>query len=83
LNARSAAAGSRSQPSSGRTASDGGRRGLPQSKFAFTNYGVSLGFQSVGARIERVERLNAFFAGYRSGKRTLERAKGELRKAFA
>jgi hypothetical protein len=41
--------------------------GLPQSKFAFTNYGVSLGLQSVGARIERVERLNAFFAGYRSG----------------
>jgi hypothetical protein len=41
--------------------------GLPKIKFAFTNYGVSLGLQSVGARIERVERLNAFFAGYRSG----------------
>jgi len=41
--------------------------GLPQVKFAFTNYGVSLGLQSVGARIERVERLNAFFADYRSG----------------
>ena len=41
--------------------------GLPQIKFAFTNYGVSLGLQSVGARIEWVERLNAFFAGYRSG----------------
>jgi hypothetical protein len=41
--------------------------GLPQVKFAFTNYGVSLGLQSVGAHLERVERLNAFLAGYRSG----------------
>ena len=41
--------------------------GLPKIMFAFTNYGVSLGLQSVGARIERVESLNAFFAGYRSG----------------
>ena len=40
---------------------------LPQVKFAFTNYGVSLGLQSVGAHLERVERLNAFFADYRSG----------------
>jgi len=41
--------------------------GLPKIMFAFTNYGVSLGLQSVGSRIERVESLNAFFAGYRSG----------------
>jgi hypothetical protein len=41
--------------------------GLSQVKFAFTNYGVSLGLQSVGAQLQRVERLNAFFAEYRSG----------------
>jgi len=36
-------------------------------KFAFTNYGVGIGLQAVGASPERVERLNAFFDGYRSG----------------
>lgn len=41
--------------------------GLPRVKFAFTNYGVSLGLQSVAASMDRVSRLNAFFAGYRSG----------------
>jgi hypothetical protein len=41
--------------------------GLPQVKFAFTNYGVALGLQSVAAQRDRVSRLNAFFAGYRSG----------------
>jgi len=41
--------------------------GLPQVKFAFTNYGVSLGLQSVTAAADRVGRLNAFFTGYRSG----------------
>jgi hypothetical protein len=35
--------------------------------FAFTNYGVSLGLQSVAAWPERVAQLNAFFDGYRSG----------------
>jgi hypothetical protein len=39
-------------------------RGL---KFAFTNYGVSVGLQAVNAMPERVERLNEFFEGYRSG----------------
>ncbi len=43
--------------------------GVPHVKFAFTNYGVSLGLQSVGAGMDRVDRLNAFFAGYRSGDR--------------
>ena len=38
-----------------------------QAKFAFTNYGVSLGLQAVPAHGERVRRLNAFFASYRSG----------------
>ena len=41
--------------------------GLPHVKFAFTNYGVSLGLQSVATSMDRVSRLNAFFAGYRSG----------------
>jgi hypothetical protein len=40
---------------------------LPHVKFAFTNYGVSLGLQSVAAHMDRVSRLNAFFAGYHSG----------------
>ena len=40
---------------------------LPDVFFAFTNYGVSVGLQSVGAMRERVERLNAFFETYRSG----------------
>ena len=41
--------------------------GLPHVKFAFTNYGVSLGLQAVGTHPERVARLNSFFAQYRSG----------------
>jgi hypothetical protein len=40
---------------------------LPQVKFAFTNYGVSLGLQAAGEDPERVEKLNAFFRTYRSG----------------
>ena len=36
-------------------------------KFAFTNYGVSIGLQAVGADQDRVERLNRFFETYRSG----------------
>ncbi len=36
-------------------------------KFAFTNYGVSVGLQAANALPERVERLNEFFEGYRSG----------------
>jgi hypothetical protein len=36
-------------------------------KFAFTNYGVSLGLQAVGVGRTRVDRLNAFFDSYRSG----------------
>jgi len=41
--------------------------GLPNVKFAFTNYGVSLGLQAVDAGAERVRNLNAFFESYRSG----------------
>ena len=39
---------------------------MPRVKFAFTNYGVSLGLQAVGRYPERVDRLNAFFAEHRS-----------------
>jgi hypothetical protein len=41
--------------------------GARDTKFAFTNYGVSIGLQAVGARPERVRALNRFFDGYRSG----------------
>jgi hypothetical protein len=40
---------------------------LLDTKFAFTNYGVSIGLQAVAAMPERVERLNDFFESYRSG----------------
>ncbi|UCF92135.1 MAG: hypothetical protein JSW39_28365 [Desulfobacterales bacterium] len=40
---------------------------FPEVKFAFTNYGISLGLQAAGAHPERVARLNAFFEAYRSG----------------
>jgi hypothetical protein len=40
---------------------------LPQMRFAFTNYGVSVGLQAVDASPERVERLNAYFESYRAG----------------
>jgi hypothetical protein len=48
--------------------------GLPRTKFAFTNYGVSVGLQAVGATPERVERLNAFFESYRAGDEYAEAA---------
>jgi hypothetical protein len=38
-----------------------------QVKFAFTNYGVSVGLQAVHAMQERVQKLNGFFETYRSG----------------
>jgi hypothetical protein len=41
--------------------------GLPDTKFAFTNYGVSLGLQAADVWPERVQQLNAFFEGWRSG----------------
>jgi hypothetical protein len=40
---------------------------LQNVKFAFTNYGVSVGLQATGAMPERVRRLNAFFETHRSG----------------
>ncbi len=41
--------------------------GYPNIKFAFTNYGISVGLQAVDAWPERVKKLTRFFAGYRSG----------------
>lgn len=43
------------------------QQGWPEMKFAFTNYGISLGLQAVGKCPERVEALNAFFETWRSG----------------
>jgi hypothetical protein len=40
---------------------------LPQMRFAFTNYGVSVGLQAVDAMPDRVGRLNRYFETYRSG----------------
>lgn len=40
--------------------------GHPNVKFAFTNYGVSVGLQAVDAGAERVRHVNAFFETYRS-----------------
>jgi hypothetical protein len=40
---------------------------LPEVRFAFTNYGVSVGLQAVEAMPERVDALNAYFDTYRSG----------------
>ena len=40
---------------------------LREVKFAFTNYGVSVGLQSVNGMADRVEHLNEFFETYRSG----------------
>ena len=40
--------------------------GAPAVKFAFTNYGVSLGLQAVETWLDRAARLNSFFEVYRS-----------------
>jgi len=41
--------------------------GFPDVRFAFTNYGVSLGLQAVGEAEDKVHRLNDYFRTYRSG----------------
>lgn len=41
--------------------------GMTHVRFAFTNYGVSLGLQAVGAMPDRITKLNGYFATYRSG----------------
>jgi hypothetical protein len=40
---------------------------LPDMKFAFTNFGVSVGLQAVGEMQDRVDKLNDYFETYRSG----------------
>ncbi len=40
---------------------------LPNTRFAFTNYGVSLGLQAVGKSPARVRKLNDYFETYRAG----------------
>jgi hypothetical protein len=40
---------------------------LPDTKFAFTNYGVSLGLQAIATWPERVTKLNGFFEEWRAG----------------
>ncbi len=40
---------------------------LPDTKFAFTNFGVSIGLQAIAARAANVGRLHQFFETYRSG----------------
>jgi hypothetical protein len=39
---------------------------MPDVKFAFTNYGVSVGLQAVGSMPQRVAALNSYFETYRS-----------------
>lgn len=45
----------------------GRSRAQPMTRFAFTNYGVSLGLQAAGRWSDRVEKLNAYFERFRSG----------------
>jgi hypothetical protein len=40
---------------------------LPNTRFAFTNYGISVGLQSVGEMNDCVQKLNTYFESYRSG----------------
>ncbi len=40
--------------------------GADEVKFAFTNYGVSIGLQAINAMPQRIQHLNAFFETYRS-----------------
>jgi hypothetical protein len=42
------------------------QKGWHEMKFAFTNYGISLGLQAVGQYPERVSALNSYFDHYRS-----------------
>jgi hypothetical protein len=40
---------------------------MPQTRFAFTNYGVSVGLQAVDEMMDRVRKLNGYFETYRAG----------------
>ena len=39
----------------------------PDAKFAFTNYGLGIGLQAIGADPERVQQLHQFFDTYQAG----------------
>ena len=41
--------------------------GYPDVRFAFTNYGVSIGLQAANAMSDRIGRLHAYFEAYHSG----------------
>lgn len=43
------------------------RKGMIKSKFAFTNFGISIGLQSVSSQMDRVQKLNEFFGDFKSG----------------
>lgn len=43
------------------------QRGLPKTMFAFTNFGISVGLQSVNEQPDRVETLNEYFSDFKSG----------------
>lgn len=45
------------------------QRGLLQRRFAFTNFGISVGLQSVNKKMDRVQKLNEYFSGFKSGDR--------------
>ncbi|WP_340105098.1 hypothetical protein [Rhodohalobacter sp. 8-1] len=45
------------------------QRGRPNTKFAFTNFGISVGLQSVNEQQDRLEKLNAYFSEFESGDR--------------
>ena len=40
---------------------------LPQTKFAFTNYGVSIGLQATAEKLAHVRKIHKFFETYQSG----------------
>lgn len=41
--------------------------GHPEARFAFTNYGVTVGLQAIGEWGDRVQAVQRYFDGYRSG----------------
>lgn len=45
------------------------QRGMKNKKFAFTNFGISVGLQAVDEQPRRVEKLNNHFKDYQSGDR--------------
>ena len=46
---------------------ESGKRHYLDVRFAFTNYGVSIGLQAANAMSDRIGRLHAYFEAYHSG----------------